>query len=121
MVVKKPSGRACTMDVALLHERADPSFAALAGSVSWLAKELTGRTSPTLMVQQCLQEFLQKLAAHPDRRGLCSPIKLANGPISAAASSALTVGWEHVKEHRWMSCSVIQLDLCTASPSTVHG
>ena len=100
--VKKPAGRSATVDVEVLHPRADPAYLVLASPLAWLAKETVMGTSPTLMISDCVEQAVQDMTREEPPAARRTPKQaLAKGPVGAAVAAALTVGWEHQSRHTW--------------------
>ena len=118
-IVRRPSRRAATVDIALLDPAADPIRQTLGMPVAWLCKELAGGTSPRLMLRQCMARALEVQLPLADDAGKGILTRLVNGPSSSAVAAALTLGWQLVAGCRWRTAAGFELDLLTESPLTV--
>ena len=118
--VRKPSRRAATMDIALLDQRADPSFQALVAPIGWLCKELSCRTSPRFMVQQCITKASEVQGRELEKKPGSSCMKVATGPVSTAVAAARTIGWKHLGEFRWETAVGSEVNLATAAPESIR-
>ena len=119
-IVRRPTGRAATVDIALLDPTAEPLRQILALPVAWLAKELDSKSSPKLMLKQCIDKIL------PEQVKMVRDGKLSNiprttcGPVSSALSAAFRLGWSSTGRTSWQTLRGVQLDLAMAAPDSVR-
>ena len=121
-VVRKPAGRACTVDLALLDARADPTFPALVEPFVMLARETARGSSPTIMLGDCVAGLSRRAAANLGTARPRPLMQLATGPVSAAAASAMLVGWkpDDGQQHSWTSATGLRFDLRHAAPRSIR-
>ena len=119
-IVRRPGGRAATVDIALLDPTAEPLRQVLALPVAWLAKELDAKSSPKLMIKQCIAKiFPEQAQMVQDGRRTAIP-RTTCGPVSSALSAALRLGWSSSDGTTWQTLAGHQLDLVRTAPDTVR-
>ncbi len=96
--VKRPSGRSATVDLELVQARSDPAFQANSGPGAWLCKKLVCKSSPSIMIAECVEAALQASAK-------------VRGPVSAAVPAARDIGWQREGKHIWSTAAGVLLDL----------
>jgi hypothetical protein len=115
---KKHKGRSVTVDLAVKDKTADPAYTAMAAPIAWLCKEIFSKSSPSIMVRDCVAAAAAGIKASGKDSGE-SVMHLATGPVSTAVCAAHGLGWSNLRDLIWVTSSGHELNLATADPFTV--